>query len=205
MFGISTNTSIKPITMNTRIYSSILLSNDIYPDYKWRGKYNEDTDLSLRILKAGYSTILFNCFLADKLKTLTQKGGNTDSVYAETDGILLKTQSLVEQHGDVAKLIQRFGRTHHHVDYSSFKDNRPLFVEGIKDKLNHTINEYGMRLIEKNTVGLYVGLPGVDDVEDVEPVIMAKDNSQIIKEILNIKTQLFQIGQTCDAILNKLY
>ena len=118
---------------------------------------------------------------------------------------MLKTQSLVEQHGDVAKLIQRFGRTHHHVDYSSFKDNRPLFVEGIKDKLNHTINEYGMRLIEKNTVGLYVGLPGVDDVEDVEPVIMAKDNSQIIKEILNIKTQLFQIGQTCDAILNKLY
>jgi len=207
MFGISTNTSIKPITMNTRIYSSILLSNDIYPDYKWRGKYNEDTDLSLRILKGGYSTMLFNCFLADKLKTLTQKGGNTDSVYAETDGILLKTQSLVEQHGDVAKLIQRFGRTHHHVDYTSFKDNRPLYVKGIKNKLSHTINEYGMRLIEKNTEGLYIDLPGfknLEEVEEVEPIIIEKDNSQIIQEILNIKTQLFQIGQTCDAILNKL-
>jgi hypothetical protein len=44
----------------------------------------------------------------------------------------------------------------------------------------------------------------VENVEEVEPIIIEKDNSQIIQEILNIKTQLFQIGQTCDAILNKL-
>lgn len=45
----------KPIILNTRIYSCILLSNDI--PHRWRGKYNEDTDLSLRILQNGYCTV----------------------------------------------------------------------------------------------------------------------------------------------------
>lgn len=153
MFGVTTNTSISPITMNTRIYSSILLSNDIYPLFQWRGKYNEDTDLSLRILKAGYPTLLFNCFLADKLKTLTQKGGNTDTIYAEKDGLLLKTQSLVDQHGDVAKLINRFGRVHHHVDYSSFKNLTPEYKEHVV--VEDVTNEYGMVLVDKDVSELY--------------------------------------------------
>ena len=152
MFGITTNTTMQPITMNTRIYSSILLSNDIFPEYQWRGKYNEDTDLSLRILKAGYPTILFNCLLADKLKTLTQKGGNTDTIYAETDGLLLKAQSIVEQHSDVAKVITRFGRTHHYVNYSSFKDLKP--IEANKN-VNCVINDYEMILVKKDTSGLF--------------------------------------------------
>lgn len=33
---------------NTRIYSTLLVDNDC--PYRWRGRYNEDTDLSLRIL-----------------------------------------------------------------------------------------------------------------------------------------------------------
>ena len=37
-----------PYYHNTRVYSCILLSNDVYPELHWRGKYNEDTDLSLR-------------------------------------------------------------------------------------------------------------------------------------------------------------
>ena len=49
-----------PITMNTRVYSCILLSNKTGQVFKWRGRYNEDTDLSLRYLKAGYCTMLFN-------------------------------------------------------------------------------------------------------------------------------------------------
>ncbi|GAG01456.1 unnamed protein product, partial [marine sediment metagenome] len=35
-----------PIIFNTRVYSCILIKNNI--DYRWRGRYNEDTDLSLR-------------------------------------------------------------------------------------------------------------------------------------------------------------
>ena len=61
--------------INTRIYSCILIKNNI--PYKWRGRYNEDTDLSLRVLKDGWCTVLFNAFLARKTTTMTMKGGNT--------------------------------------------------------------------------------------------------------------------------------
>ena len=53
--------------MNTRIYSFLLIRNDI--PYRWRGRYNEDTDLSLRVLKDGWCTIQFNSFLAGKATT----------------------------------------------------------------------------------------------------------------------------------------
>jgi DNA polymerase I-like protein with 3'-5' exonuclease and polymerase domains len=78
---------INPITFNTRVYSGILLSNTI--EHRWRGRYNEDTDLSLRILKDGlapgvpgrYATALFNAFLMYKKPTLTMKGGNATELY----------------------------------------------------------------------------------------------------------------------------
>src|SRR5581483_6046093 len=47
-----------PYTLNTRIYSCNLIRNDV--PYRWRGRYNEDTDLSLRMLKDKWCTILFN-------------------------------------------------------------------------------------------------------------------------------------------------
>ena len=54
-----------PITFNTRIYSCNLIRNDV--PFRWRGRYNEDTILSLDMLKAGWCTLLFNAFLQDKL------------------------------------------------------------------------------------------------------------------------------------------
>lgn len=148
MFGVPTNLRLKPITKNTRIYSSILLSNDI--PFKWRGKYNEDTDLSLRILKKKYPTILFNCILADKQKTLQQKGGNTDTIYNVKDALLLKAKSLQKQHPDVAKIIEKFGRTHHYVDYTPFKTNKTIFKKEIEEKLKKdTINNFNIILKEK--------------------------------------------------------
>lgn len=92
---------IKPITLNTRCYSGILLRNDITDvagqPIRWRGRYNEDTDLSLRILKDGatpenhfrgrYATALFNAFLMYKKPTLTMKGGNTDQLYAGAEAM----------------------------------------------------------------------------------------------------------------------
>ena len=59
-FFIKRRAAYPPFYLNTRIYSCILLSNKI--KHRWRGRYNEDTDLSLRILKDGYCTILFNAF-----------------------------------------------------------------------------------------------------------------------------------------------
>lgn len=46
---------MKPFVLNHRIYSNILIDNSI--PFRWRGRYNEDTDLSIRILKKGYCTV----------------------------------------------------------------------------------------------------------------------------------------------------
>ena len=72
-----------PYVLNTRIYSCILLDNTL--DIRWRGMYNEDTDISIRMLKADYCTMLFNCFLIGKTASMTMKGGNTQEVYAVDD------------------------------------------------------------------------------------------------------------------------
>src|SRR5690349_15643661 len=46
------STEKHPILLNSRVYSCILIKNDL--PYRWRGRYNEDTDLSLRVLKDGW-------------------------------------------------------------------------------------------------------------------------------------------------------
>jgi len=78
-----------PFVLNTRIYSCLLVSNSI--KYRWEGRYNEDTHLSLRVLKDGDCTIQFNAFLADKVRTQTMAGGNTDMFYAK-EGTLNKSK-----------------------------------------------------------------------------------------------------------------
>jgi len=108
---------LPPYTVNTRIYSSILISNDL--PHRWRGRYNEDTDLSLRVLKGGSCTVLFNAFLSKKEPTMRMAGGNTDELYAD-DGRLAMAQSLADQHPDVARVSEKFGRHQHHVDYRGF-------------------------------------------------------------------------------------
>lgn len=135
-----------PIIFNTRIYSCILIKNDIH--YRWRGRYNEDTDLSLRILKDGFCTVLFNALLADKAATMTMKGGNTESLYKldNEDGRLLMAKSLQEQHPDVVKITRKWGRWQHQVDYRPFKNNRLIKKEGIE--IQKGINNYGMKLVD---------------------------------------------------------
>lgn len=115
----------EPFDLNTRVYSCILLSNSI--PHRWRGRYNEDTDLSLRVLKDGYCTILFYAFLADKTPTMRMKGGNTDELYKqneEFDGRLEMAKALQRQHPDVCTITRKWNRWQHHVDYRSFKDNK---------------------------------------------------------------------------------
>lgn len=110
-----------PFILNTRVYSCNLIRNDI--PYRWRGRYNEDTDLSLRILKDGYCTIQFIAFAMHKAMTQKMTGGCTDAFYAH-EGTLAKSQMQVKLHPDVSKLVYKFNRVHHHVDYSRFKKNR---------------------------------------------------------------------------------
>jgi len=130
-------------SINTRIYSCILVKNDI--PYKWRGKYNEDTDLSIRVLKDGWCTVLFYAFIQQKAGTGEVRGGN-DDIYSETDDRKEFAQSLVDQHPDVARVTKKFGRWHHHVDYRRFKKNELKYKPDIR--IPQGVNNYGMKLIE---------------------------------------------------------
>jgi len=130
-----------PFSLNTRIYSCLLIKNDI--PYRWRGRYNEDTDLSLRALKGGWCTILFYAFLIHKIPTMTMKGGNTDELYKD-DGRLKMAQSLVDQHPDVAKITWKWNRWQHQVDYRRFKRNKLIKKEGLV--VPDGVNDYGMVL-----------------------------------------------------------
>lgn len=123
MFAPRKSGDIQPYTLNTRIYSCILIKNDL--PYEWRGRYNEDTDLSLRALKDGRATVLFNIFLAFKQTTMTQAGGNTESLYTGIpDGRLKMAKSLQEQHPEHVKIVYKWGRWQHHVNYAPFKLNK---------------------------------------------------------------------------------
>lgn len=128
--------------LNTRIYSCILIKNDL--PYRWRGKYNEDTDLSLRALKDGWCTVLFYAFIQQKAQTMTMKGGNTDTIYNTNDNRLEFAESLSKLHPDVAKVTWKFNRWHHQVNYKPFKKNKLVKKKNLIIK--EGINEYGMML-----------------------------------------------------------
>lgn len=131
---------IPPFILNTRIYSCILIRTDL--PFRWRGRFNEDTDLSLRALKAGWCTVQFNAFLQGKVTTLTMRGGNTDTIYV--DGTLAKSRMVVDMHPDVSELVWKFHRWHHRVDYSPFKANK--LIRRADVTIAQRADNYGMRL-----------------------------------------------------------
>jgi hypothetical protein len=137
---------VPPYRLNTRIYSCILIKNDI--DYRWRGKFNEDTDLSIRVLKDGFVTMLFNAFLVNKETTMRAKGGNTDEVYKQTNNRKEFAESLKKQHPDIVDVTWKFNRWHHHVNYKPFQKNKLVKKQNlfIKDG----VNNYGMVIKEFN-------------------------------------------------------
>lgn len=135
---------IPPYILNSRIYSCILIKNDI--PYRWRGKYNEDTDLCLRVLKDGWVTMEFYTFIQYKTPTLMMKGGNTDSIYNTGDNRFEFADSLRKQHPDIVRVVKKFGRWHHQVDYRYFKKNKLIKKPGLV--IPRGVNNYGMELQE---------------------------------------------------------
>lgn len=120
MFNIKRQ-KVPPLTFNTRVYSCNLIRNDT--GYRWAGRYNEDTDLSLRMLKDGWCTCIFNLFLQKKETTQTFDGGNTENFYKD-EGTYPKSKMLKRQHPDLTTLTKRWGRWHHDVNYSAFDQNK---------------------------------------------------------------------------------
>lgn len=132
-----------PIRMNTRNYSGCLIENNC--PYRWEGKYNEDTILSLNILKhkeRKLCTVEFSAFLQGKEGTQTSKGGNTDEFYKK--GTYEKSKFLYDVHPDVTRMWFRYNRWHHKVDYSGFTQHLVL-KDGVE--VPEGINNYGMYFI----------------------------------------------------------
>lgn len=146
---------IAPFTLNTRVYSVTLINSKL--PHRWRGKYNEDTDICLRALKDGWSTVLFRSMLMKKAHTASgsgeggMKGGNTENVYNGGDHRLAFAQSLADQHPDCVKVTWKFNRWHHEVDYSKFKGNKPILKPGIVPRVGP--DEYGMKLVRTKEKG----------------------------------------------------
>ena len=118
MSMVPSRTKYPPFITGSRIYSCILIRNDV--PLRWRGRYNEDTILSLDMLKSQWNTILFYAFLQNKMQTQKMGGGNTEAFYAE-EGTLPKSQMLVDAHPDVARVAWWRGRWHHYVNYKQFR------------------------------------------------------------------------------------
>lgn len=142
-----------PFSLNTRIYSCNLIRNDV--PFRWRGRYNEDTIISLDMLKAGWCTVQFNAFLQQKMPTQTIGGGCSQEFYwaegevkpgnkyADT-GTLAKSKMQVAVHPDVSKLVWKFNRYHHEVNYKPFRKNK--LIRNTEIEVKKETNNYGLQL-----------------------------------------------------------
>jgi hypothetical protein len=96
----------------------ILIRSDL--EQRWRGTYNEDTDLCLQVLATGdLCTVLVNAFMVHKVRTGIIKGGN-DRIY-QGDGRLRMARSLERAWPGIARTERRYGRPQHVVDWTRFK------------------------------------------------------------------------------------
>jgi GT2 family glycosyltransferase len=140
---------VPPYILNTRVYSNMLIrtfsKNKHGEPYRNVLFYNDDTDLCLRVLKDGWTTVLFNAFLVYKHTTMTVNGGMTD-YYTKTNNRLEFVRELQDSHKDVVTLTKKWGRWHHQVDYSGFRQQLHR-REGLN--IPNRINNFGMVLQER--------------------------------------------------------
>ena len=144
-----------PYVLNTRVMSCILIDNSC--PVQWRGKYNEDVDISIRVLKEGLCTMMIYAFLCGKMRTGTLKGGNTEEIYNnyQDDAAYNKSRMLYEMHPDCVELIERYGRAHHHVNLNKIMNkqgqparyNIPILKKDVS--IHNKINKYDMELFRQ--------------------------------------------------------
>lgn len=123
----ATKETTKPFSINSHVYSGMLITNSI--PYRWRLKYNEDVDLCLQVLDSKkWCTVLMHAFLIDKIPTTSKmKGGNQTDLYKNNDPRkkILKSRSLERIWPQYVKVVLRFGRPHHHVSWGKYF-NHPM-------------------------------------------------------------------------------
>jgi len=197
----------KPYVKNTRIYSMLLIRNNI--PFRWRGRYNEDTILSLDVLSNGYSTIQWNMFIGDKMTTQVLSGGNSDEFYFQ-EGTLPKSYMLWKTYPEYTKLKYKFNRWHHDVDYRPFKNNS--FGKCNCNKIDYNYKILGKISSRKNyTTDLAEILGGriIDSKSKIKKVEkLNKKNNYVWFNIREFKKGLVVVGSASknflEIELNKL-
>jgi hypothetical protein len=135
---------VPPFYVNTHVYSCILIRSDL-PN-RWRGKYNEDTDLCLQVIADGWCTVAVNAFVIEKVATMRMKGGNTDDLYAG-DGRLRMARELAQRWPGIVTVHRRYGRPQHYVNWRQFRAPLRLRPGIVLDDMEPS--EYGLRLVSR--------------------------------------------------------
>lgn len=158
--GFNTMDSIGPFYLNARCYTDFLISNRI-PN-RWRGRYNEDTDMTLQVLADGHCTMLINAFAIETPATLTASGGQMSSAAGsyQGDGRLLMARELERRWPGIVTTKRRFHRPQHVIrDGWQRFDNQlrlkpgagpvreyPMHLEVLSEPKNPELREF----VEKN-------------------------------------------------------
>lgn len=140
---LPTGCTAPPFQLNCRVYSCSLILNSL--PYRWRSRYNDDTDFCLQVLSGGWCTLLFNAFYVWKKWTMQMKGGNTDALY-QGDGRLKMARSLERMWPGVVETKRRFQRPQHVVKDAWKRFDTPLRLKPGIDLSAMEPNEYGMKL-----------------------------------------------------------
>ena len=141
----SATTKMPPFYLNTHVYSCLLILNEL--PHRWRGRYNEDTDLCLQVLADNWCTVAFNAVCQHKAATMTIKGGNTDKLY-QGDGRLEMARSLERQWPYAVTVKRRFQRPQHVVHNAWQKFDTQLIRRDDIDWNAIETNEYDLKLVQ---------------------------------------------------------
>jgi len=142
-----TDVTSVPFYLNCHVYSCCLFDNRL--PFRWRGRYNEDTDLCLQVLSAGYCTVALNVFHAHKQQTMKSKGGNTEALDYFNDGRLRMARALERQWPHVVSVSRRYRRPQHVIRDAWRGFDQPLLRDpsfdwdGLPER-----DEYGLELVK---------------------------------------------------------
>lgn len=140
--------AIPPFYHNVHVYSCSLIWNKL--PYRFRPRYNEDTDYCLQALSDGWCTVLVNTVCVKKLQTMIATGGNTDTLRYKAGGRLKMARSLERDWPHVVYVDRRFRRPQHVVRDQWRKFDTPLKLKPGIDLSTLTTNEYGMVFVEQH-------------------------------------------------------
>ena len=133
-----------PFSLNCHVYSCSLMLNET--DYRWRGRYNEDTDYCLQALAGGWCTVLVHAVAVDKAPTMTMGGGNTATLYQD-DGRLKMARELQRRWPGIVTVSRKWGRPQHVINWTKFRTKLKRRTDIDWDALEAAgSNEYGMTL-----------------------------------------------------------